>query len=1396
MRRRLNVRFLAILVVATALLGGGAALLHRFQVGRTAPRLLERAAKAEEGGRLDRAASFLGRYLAIKPEDAEALARLGALTEETAGGDDGRRAQALLRYEQALRFDPTRAETRRRLIRLALELQPPHVTEARTHLEALAAETSNDGELELYLGRCAEAERRGDAGTDPKRRVSWEDRAIAWYEKACAHRPDLIAAYARAAALMRARPGGAGRAEKVLDAMVAANPRSAEARLTRGLYRRDAGRPGGDEDIARALELAPDDPTAVAANVDRALGRRDWDGARRLLERLVKLVPRSRPAHRRLAALEVRADHLDRAAERLVAGLEALPGDDDLRSDLAEVHIRRGKYDEAASLIAALQQSGRKPELADYLAARLLVARGRWAEATRALEAVRPRLTATPELAKGADLMMAVCYERQGDLDGRFEANRRLAAEAPDATLPRMALGGTLETMGRYDEALEQYRQLPADEPGVKLSIARAVVLRTLGQPPDRRRWDEAERALAAAAAADPKSPLLAVLRADMLAARGRVDEAVTLLTTARDAAPDEPATWLALAAALERQGKPEAVATLLEAAEKRLGDRVELRLLRARRLAAAGGPDAAEGLTALGRGLEKFPAEDQRRLALGLANARGWAGDNAAALATWQAWARRQVEDHRLLLVTFDLAIKAGDARVMDETLAALQRIEGVDGVAWRYGRARRILVEAARGDAKAPLNEARALLETVAEKRPNWANVRLILAQIDELQGQPDRAIQDFLKAIDLGASDPEVLRHVVQLMGLRGRYADAERVLARLQDRSMATGEIQKMAAEVSWGNRDAARALELARTAVSADSKDYRDHVWLGLMLARLGRAAEAEAPLRRAVELAGDQPDARVNLVRVLALAGRRDQAEAAAREAAAALPKQPLAAAECYRLAGRGDDAERSYRRALAAKPDDPAMLREVVAFYLQSGRFRDAQPHLEHLAGLGAKAGDDARWGRNLLAMVLAAGGDPERSRAALALLGLSGGTPAAASPTPAAAVDDRRTQARVLALQRDERRRREAVALLEGLTRGPDAAPADQLLLAQLYEGLGDWPKAKPRFQAAAEADRSPRTITLLVQALVRHKQGDEAGRWLDRLEATAPATVRLKALVLREQGKVDRAVATVEDFGRDGSRLESAATILEQLGQLGPAERAFRRLAKASPQGGLALARFLGRRGRVAEALDLCDATWATCAPQDVATAGVEIVNGPTADEAQRARVATRIEAATGRDPDRRELVVSLAILRGLQGRYPEAEALYRKALAADPRDVVALNNLAWLLTLRETRGTEALELIERAIAVAGAQPALLDTRAVVLLATGRFDPAIRDLEQAIAAEPEAAKYFHLARAHWLAKSPAAAAEALKNGEELGLKPAALDPLERPEYSRLVVAIGGRK
>jgi cellulose synthase operon protein C len=137
----------------------------------------------------------------------------------------------------------------------------------------------------------------------------------------------------------------------------------------------------------------------------------------------------------------------------------------------------------------------------------------------------------------------------------------------------------------------------------------------------------------------------------------------------------------------------------------------------------------------------------------------------------------------------------------------------------------------------------------------------------------------------------------------------------------------------------------------------------------------------------------------------------------------------------------------------------------------------------------------------------------------------------------------------------------------------------------------------------------------------------------------------------------------------------------------------------------------------------------------------------------------------------------------------GRYDDAVAGYRAVLVADGKNVLALNNLAWLLAWQKEGSTEALELGNRAIQVAGPQAALLDTRAVVSMARGDAWSAIDDLEQAIAQAPSAARSFHLARAYALAGLAAKAADTLQQARALGLTPHRLHALEQTTYAETV-------
>src|SRR5262249_51224317 len=135
-----------------------------------------------------------------------------------------------------------------------------------------------------------------------------------------------------------------------------------------------------------------------------------------------------------------------------------------------------------------------------------------------------------------------------------------------------------------------------------------------------------------------------------------------------------------------------------------------------------------------------------------------------------------------------------------------------------------------------------------------------------------------------------------------------------------------------------------------------------------------------------------------------------------------------------------------------------------------------------------------------------------------------------------------------------------------------------------------------------------------------------------------------------------------------------------------------------------------------------------------------------------------------------------------------RYDLAEQLYRQSLEQNPRGVRALNNLAWLRVLRGEHGAEPLALIDRAIALAGRLPALLDTRAAILQAQGPLPDALRDLEQALELKPSATYSFHLARAQLQARNKAGAVASFRKAKAEGLNATMLHPLDRAHLAQL--------
>ncbi|HKX35114.1 MAG TPA: tetratricopeptide repeat protein, partial [Rhizorhapis sp.] len=97
----------------------------------------------------------------------------------------------------------------------------------------------------------------------------------------------------------------------------------------------------------------------------------------------------------------------------------------------------------------------------------------------------------------------------------------------------------------------------------------------------------------------------------------------------------------------------------------------------------------------------------------------------------------------------------------------------------------------------------------------------------------------------------------------------------------------------------------------------------------------------------------------------------------------------------------------------------------------------------------------------------------------------------------------------------------------------------------------------------------------------------------------------------------------------------------------------------------------------------------------------------------------------------------------------GELPRAKAAYEHLLRDDPADVVALNNLSWLVVNDDP--ARALSLAQRAVAVSPASANYLDTLGSMQMSRSDFKGAVLSLTKARNLDPDNASFaYHLALA----------------------------------------------
>jgi tetratricopeptide (TPR) repeat protein len=374
---------------------------------------------------------------------------------------------------------------------------------------------------------------------------------------------------------------------------------------------------------------------------------------------------------------------------------------------------------------------------------------------------------------------------------------------------------------------------------------------------------------------------------------------------------------------------------------------------------------------------------------------------------------------------------------------------------------------------------------------------------------------------------------------------------------------------------------------------------------------------------------------------------------------------------------------------------------------------------------------------------------------------------------------------------------------------------SPKDLYNLSQLYRAAGNRVESRKCLQILLNTE--PQNLYYLVAALeesVDTQELAQAQAFAEKLLRYHAGEFRAVASVARYEcaaGRPEAALNVAERYAQNadaaaGDHLTRSGRVAELLDELArspkvrgtPAAHAmtnaaverYGALVAGRPEAIIGIVGVLAADNRASEAFARLERVGSFIPARVRAVAGLAAVRGGGVSDQQSAMVLGWIDACLKEEPASPMLLMDRAEFLALRQDLAGAAGEYEKVLAADPRNVVALNNYAWILAAEPQTADRALELVARATREVGLTGDLLDTRARVRITLRQYEQAEHDLDDAIRLEPTALRWFHLALSRLGQTPPKSgdAAKAFHEAKRRGLDARGVHPADLPTFKVL--------
>jgi len=645
-----------------------------------------------------------------------------------------------------------------------------------------------------------------------------------------------------------------------------------------------------------------------------------------------------------------------------------------------------------------------------------------------------------------------------------------------------------------------------------------------------------------------------------------------------------------------------------------------------------------------------------------------------------------------------------------------------------------------------------------------PRHFAARRELVKLLEADGEADAALEELRRGIAVAPDAREAQDALAQFCLRHGRDDEAEKALLALHGLKPPSAKVAADLAEFYLGRGDPERALPLAREAVALEPGAAGFIHGVGRVEAALGRVADAADSFALALSKDRACAPAYLDWARMLEEAGDRAGALAIYERARRAVPGSVAVRCAYARFciaAGREDDGLAELKLAIDRDQRDLAARTILVEHSLASGKKEAALTQArETLEALPRSPEAHA-----LAVRVHRARGEWDKVLALLKRMAQLPGGAAAALPLRLAAQLHEGFPSGAIELAGEAAQPRSK--------QRPDVA----LIRAVLAFFAGDREKA---LDAAGRcASGNPRDPDAgYVVSLMKLGMGHPA------LSAPACREFALPDVAREAWTDLEQLQKRSQDIARRVASLLLHAYVYEEVGWHDTAAEQMEAILKVAPD--CLAACVMGpllweRAGSRARAIALCESVLkrrADFAHGRLILAELLLLDG----QLERAQGAYAECAAA--EPAPFEAGTKLALIAMAAGDAAAALERWRAIARAEPRQMPAACNLAWLLATKpEPDLPEAVTAAANATEAAPDEPAALDTKGWVSFLNGETVPAIDVLEKAVQAAPyRAIARLHLGLAYARGRQAAKAERELQAAIELAPREPLADTARR--------------